>query len=294
MGTSISLGDYEPEERKEPWEEHPRIDLKWAYYTQSISMRINGLRHCVTALTSLKKYSGYGYEKADGYPYQQDKNIYASALNIYINNIGEIIGGDCVLTTYRTIADRNGNETLDKVYGVKKEKKLLIESTELHNLVIREGKVRFRNGNEYVLNTFLSYIKEATIVNRTLDQNYTRVMITEDKSEIEKILGRLAIVGGIIGFIPISESAGTLIVAQEVVNVFCFLLDIDSEINTLDKAFPMYDMYQIGKKSFHQDYLLVQGQDGEFYQKKQGKVEQRQENILDGILPIVEYKKRMI
>jgi hypothetical protein len=294
MGTSVSLGDYEAEKLKEPWEKHPRVDLKWAYYTQSISVRINGLKHCVTALTSLKKYSGYGDEKADGFPYQQDKNVYASALNVYISNTGEIIGGDCVLTSYRTIADGNGNETLDKVYGVRKEKKLLIDSPELHNLVIKEGKVRFRNGNEYILNSFLNYIKEATIVNRTLDQNYTRVMITEDKSEIEKILGRLAIVGGIIGFIPISESAGTLILTQEVVNVFCFLLDIDSEVNTVDKAFPMYDIYQIGKKSFHQDYIAVQGQDGEFYQKKQGSVEQREENILEGILPIVEYKKRII
>ncbi len=48
-----------------------------------------------------------------------------------------------------------------------------------------------------------------------------------------------------------------------------------------------------GKKSYHQDYLAEQGQDGEFYQKKQGKPISREENILVGIEPVLEYKKKI-
>ncbi|MNW17270.1 hypothetical protein D3C71_2163970 [compost metagenome] len=55
----------------------------------------------------------------------------------------------------------------------------------------------------------------------------------------------------------------------------------------------MYDIYQIGKKSYHQDYLAVQGQDGEFYQKKDGTQESREEDILKSIEPVVEYKKKI-
>ncbi|GEM_PF-1498836 len=293
METSIRLGDYEPERIPEPWEKHPRVSLKWAYYTQSISMNINGEHHCITALTSLKKYSGYGDDKADGFPNQQDKDVYASALNIYINNIGEVIGGDRVMTTYRTIADAEGVEELDRNFGVKREKDLLIDGPELHRLIIEKGRVQFRNGNEYILNSFLNYIKEAMIINRTLDQNYTRTIISEDKSKIEKILARIGIVGGLVGFIPFSEAAGAAAITQEVVAVFCFLLGLEPEINTLDKAFPMYDIYQIGKKSYHQDYLATQGQDGEFYQKKDGILESREENILEGIEPVAEYKKKI-
>ena len=293
MGISVSFGDYEPERIPEPWEKHPRVNLKWAYYTQSISMTINGEPHCVTALTSLKKYSGYGDEKGDGFPNQQDKDVYASALNIYINNIGEVIGGDRVVTTYRTIADAKGIEELDRNFGVKREKDILIDGPELHRLIVEKGRVRFRNGKEHILNSFLNYIKEAMIINRTLDQNYTRVIISEDKSKIEKILARIGIAGGLVGFIPFSETAGVAIVAKEVVSVFCFLLGLEPEINTLDKAFPMYDIYQIGKKSYHQDYLAVQGQDGEFYQKKDGIQEPREEDSLKGIEPVIEYKKKI-
>ncbi|OXA86892.1 hypothetical protein [Flavobacterium hercynium] len=290
MGTSISFGDYEPTRISEPWKKHQRVALKWAYYTQSAAMQINNLQHCVTILTSLKIYSGYNDEKFDGYPYQQDKNIYASALNIYISNTGDIIGGDCVVTYYKTIGSKSGFEELDKNYEVRRKKKSAIDGSTLHNLIINEGRVKFRDGSEFKLGTFQNYIKEATIVNRKLDQNYTRIMISKDKSEIEKILTRLSIFGGIIGFIPVSEAAGAFVLTKEVIGIFCFFLGLESEFKTLDLAYPMYDIYQIGRKSYHQDYGLYQGQDGEFYQQKIGKQEQREENILKGIVPIVEKK----
>ncbi|WP_289664965.1 hypothetical protein [Flavobacterium panacagri] len=56
MGTSISLGNYEPDPVPEPWEEYRCRELSRAYYTQSLNMTIasDGLLHCVTALTSLE------------------------------------------------------------------------------------------------------------------------------------------------------------------------------------------------------------------------------------------------
>lgn len=293
MGTSISLGNYEPERIQQPWEKYQRVDLKWAYYTQSAAMQVNNLRHCVTILTSLKIYSGYNDEKFEGYPNQQDKYIYASALNIYINNTGDIIGGDCIITSYKTVGDKFGEEELDKTYKVKRKKKILIDGSELHNLVIKEGRVRFRDGTEFILGTFLKYIKEATIVNRSLDQNFTRIVISKDKSEVEKILSRIGIAGGIIGFIPVSETAGVVVLGKEVISVFCFFLGLEPEINSLDISFPMYEIYQIGKKSYHQEYRMYQGQDGEFYQEKNGKQEQREENILKGIVPVIENKEKI-
>ncbi|MFB9079649.1 hypothetical protein ACFFLS_07155 [Flavobacterium procerum] len=43
MGTSISLGDYEPERIPEPWEESQYRSQRNAYYAQSIDMDINNL-----------------------------------------------------------------------------------------------------------------------------------------------------------------------------------------------------------------------------------------------------------
>jgi len=93
MGPSISFGDYEPEVVPEPWEEYQYRDLYRSYYTQSISMKINGLFHCITALTSLELNKCYTDPAERGDISRTPRNCYLSALTIYMDNKGRIIKG---------------------------------------------------------------------------------------------------------------------------------------------------------------------------------------------------------
>ncbi|PTS94717.1 hypothetical protein DBR27_17540 [Flavobacterium sp. HMWF030] len=75
-------------------------------------MKINGLFHCITALTSLELNKCYTDPAERGDISRTPRNCYLSALTIYMDNKGRIIKGEKVNTTFR-LKYVNGEHILD-------------------------------------------------------------------------------------------------------------------------------------------------------------------------------------
>lgn len=269
MGTGISFGEYKPEKSKEPWEKHQYRDVSKAFYTQSVNKMISKLNHCVTALTSLELHECYvdPDEKHKEYQYSVPKINYLSAVTIYMNNIGKIIGGERMLTEFKVVHDKNSSMhareyKIDTSYAIKRKKENCVNSKELHNQVIKNKKMLFRDGNFYELKNFHKYIKEASICNRRTDVNYTNMKVTENRDELNKLLGNLALMGGSIGFVP-GEGAEVL---AKGVEIFCFALDIEPKIGMAERMFPIRGPVQLDKLTTYKYFKAVQRENLEFEQ----------------------------
>lgn len=262
MGTSVSLGDYEPEKVKEPWEKHQYRDVSKAYYTQSVNKMVNKLNHCVTALTSLELHECYSDpdEKHNEYQNTVPKINYLSAVTIYMNSIGKIIGGERVLTQFKVIHDKNSPSSarkykVDNSYPIKRKKENCVDGKELHNHIIKNKKIQFRNGNFYLIKKFHKYIKEASICNRRTDVNYTNMKVTKNRDELNALLGNLALIGGSIGFV---ETKGAEVLAKGL-EYFCYALDIEPKIGIAERMYPIRGPVHLDKKTVHRYYKTVPG-----------------------------------
>ncbi|WP_310554555.1 hypothetical protein [Flavobacterium sp.] len=269
MGTSISFGTYEAEKIKEPWEKHQYRDVSKAFYTQSVNRMINKLNYCVTALTSLELHECYvdPDDKHNEFEPTVPKINYLSAVTIYLNNIGKIIGGERMLTEFKVIFDKNSPSSareykIDNSYPIRRKKENCVDGKELHNHVIKNKKIQFRNGNFYVIKTFHKYIKEASICNRRTDVNYTNMKVTENRDELNQLLGNLALLGGSIGFV---EAKGAEVLAKGV-EVFCYALDIEPKIGVAERMFPIKGPVHLDKLTTYKYFKAVQGEDLEFTQ----------------------------
>jgi hypothetical protein len=205
MGTSISLGNYEPEKIPEPWEEYQYRDLSRAYYTQSLNMTIDsdGLLHCVTALTSLEFNKCYTDSEKDVTINKTPRNGYLSALTIYMDNKGEIIKGEKILTQFKLIYDQSkARHIVDSSFKIRKQKEACIDAKELHDHIIKNKTMTFRNGKIYLLKKFHEYIVQASLCNRRTDVNYTNLKVTANRDELNNKLSLLGIGESSVGFIP--------------------------------------------------------------------------------------------
>ncbi|MBS7231180.1 hypothetical protein KHA90_09090 [Flavobacterium psychroterrae] len=272
MGISVSLGDYEPEKLKEPWEKHQFRDTSRAYYTQSVNKMVNKLSHCLTALTSLELHECYTDpdEKKNETENTVPKINYLSAVTIYMNNCGKIIGGERILTHFKVITTGKENGLkdvvykLDKSYPIKKKKENCVDGKELHNHIIKNKTIQFRNGNFYVIKTFHKYIKEASICNRRTDVNYTNMKVTKSRKELSDLLTNMSIAGATIGFI---EGTGAEVLKKGL-DCFFYAIGLESKFEAIDNLYPLNGPVHIDKLTTHKYYEAVQGGDLDFYQKE--------------------------
>ncbi|KIO50861.1 hypothetical protein [Flavobacterium hibernum] len=207
MGTSISLGNYEPDEVPEPWEEYQFRELSRAYYTQSVNMVFKSgdinLVHCITALTSLELNKCFTDSAKDITIDKVPRKCYLSALTIYMDNKGKIVKGEKVLTEFKLIYDYSEKRhLLDTSYKIRKEKEVCIHAKELHRDILENKTVTFRTGKIYVFKKFHEYIKQASLCNRRTDVNYTNLKVAENRDELNKTLSLLGITTSSVGFIP--------------------------------------------------------------------------------------------
>jgi len=207
MGTSISLGNYEPDEVPEPWEEYQFRELSRAYYTQSVNMAFKSgdikLVHCITALTSLELNKCFTDSVKNIDINQVPRKCYLSALTVYMDNKGKIVKGEKVLTEFKLIYDYSEKRhLLDTSYKIRKEKEACIHAKELHKDILENKTVTFRTGKIYVLKKFHDYIKQASLCNRRTDVNYTNLKVAENRDELNKTLSLLGITTSAVGFIP--------------------------------------------------------------------------------------------
>lgn len=236
MGTSVSLGDYEAEKVKEPWEEYQYRDLYRAYYTQSLNINVEGLSHCTTALTSLELNIAYTDSENDRQNISQSpRNCYLSALTIYMDNKGEIIKGEKVLTRFKLKHDGISRHILDNSFKVQQQLETCIDGKELHTHVIKNKQISFRNGKIYSLNKFHEYIIQASICNRRTDVNYTNLKVTANRDEMNSTLNLLGIGFGTVGFFP----GKATVLAEKAIAILSLALTIEPRVGLVAYTFPI-------------------------------------------------------
>ncbi|PIF71489.1 hypothetical protein [Flavobacterium sp. 2] len=250
MGPSISLGNYEPDIVPEPWEEYQYRDLYRSYYTQSISMKINGLFHCITALTSLELNKCYTdpVEKGE-YQSKTPRNCYLSALTIYMDNKGLIIKGEKVNTTFK-LKYVNGEHVLDPSSKIRKELEQCVDKKELHNLVIKNKQIIFRNGKIYLLKKFHEYIKQASICNRRTYVNYTYLKVSENRDDLNKKLSLLGITTATVGFVPGKAS----VIADTSIKILGFALSAEPRFSLAEYTYPVNGPVYLDEQTLYQRY----------------------------------------
>ncbi|OXB01787.1 hypothetical protein B0A75_04925 [Flavobacterium oncorhynchi] len=249
MGPSISLGNYEPDIVPEPWEEYQYRDLYRSYYTQSISMKINGLFHCITALTSLELNKCYTDPVERGDVSTTPRNCYLSALTIYMDNKGRIIKGEKVNTTFK-LKYVNGEHILDPSSKIQKELEQCVDKKELHNLVIKNKQITFRNGKIYLLKKFHEYIKQASICNRRTYINYTYLKVSENRDDLNKKLSLLGITTAAVGFLPGKAS----VIADTSIKILGFALSAEPRFSLAEYTYPVNGPVYLDEQTFYQHY----------------------------------------
>lgn len=249
MGASISLGDYEPEKVPEPWQEYQYRDLYRSYYTQSISMKINGLFHCITALTSLELNKCYTDPVEKGNVSTTPRNCYLSALTIYMDNKGRIIKGEKVNTTFR-LKYVNGEHILDSSVKIRKELEQCVDKKELHNLVIKNKQITFRNGKIYLLEKFHEYIKQASICNRRTYVNYTYLKVSENRNELNNKLSLLGITTAAVGFVP----GKAPVIADYAIKILGFALSAEPRFSLAEYTFPINGPVYLDEQTMYEKY----------------------------------------
>ncbi|ENA1795601.1 hypothetical protein ABF176_002448 [Flavobacterium psychrophilum] len=273
MATNISFGTYTPPPAsKEPWQESQYRDTSQAYYTQSVNMMVNNLSHCITAITSLvhhQCYSDPDPKKGEIIPTVARKH-YLIALTVFINNCGEIIDAESVLTKFKTVFDKNSSIhdrefIIDKSYQIQRIKTACSDKEKIHDSVINKKLIKFKGGKNVPIKTFHKFIVEASICNRRTDVNYTNMKVTKSREELNDLLDNLALAGGAIGFV---ETKGAEVLAKGV-NYFCYALDIQPKYSIAEHLFPLVGPVHLDKKTTHKYYKAVQNHDDlEFYQKE--------------------------
>lgn len=249
MGPSISFGDYEPEVVPEPWEEYQYRDLYRSYYTQSISMKINGLFHCITALTSLELNKCYTDPAERGDISRTPRNCYLSALTIYMDNKGRIIKGEKVNTTFR-LKYVNGEHILDSSTKIRKELERCVDKKELHNLVIKNKQITFRNGKIYLLEKFHEYIIQASICNRRTYVNYTYLKVSENRDDLNKKLSLLGITTASVGFAP----GKAPVIADYAIKILGFALSAEPRFSLAEYTYPVNGPVYLDEQTLYQQY----------------------------------------
>jgi hypothetical protein len=249
MGPSISLGNYEPDIVPEPWEEYQYRDLYRSYYTQSISMKINGLFHCITALTSLELNKCYTDPVERGNVSTTQRNCYLSALTIYMDNKGRIIKGEKVNTTFR-LKYINGEHILDSSTKIRKELERCVDKNELHNLVIKNKQITFRNGKIYLLEKFHEYIKQASICNRRTYVNYTYLKVSENRDDLNKKLSVLGITTAAVGFVP----GKAPVIADYAIKILGFALSAEPRFNLAEYTYPVNGPVYLDEQTMYEKY----------------------------------------
>jgi hypothetical protein len=240
MGTSISLGNYEPDEVPEPWEEYQFRDLSRAYYTQSINMAFKSgdinLIHCITALTSLELNKCFTDSAKNIDIDKVPRKCYLSALTIYMDNKGKIVNGEKVLTEFKLIYDYSEKRhLLDTSYKIKKEKEACIDAKELHKNILENKTVTFRSGKIYVLKKFHEYIKQASLCNRRTDVNYTNLKVAENRDELNKTLNLLGITSSAVGFIP----GKAPVIADTAMKILGMALSVEPRFSLAEYTYPI-------------------------------------------------------
>ncbi|MDY0986081.1 hypothetical protein SOM12_01560 [Flavobacterium sp. CFBP9031] len=240
MGTSISLGNYEPDEVPEPWEEYQFRDLSRAYYTQSINMAFKSgdinLVHCITALTSLELNKCFTDSAKNIDIDKVPRKCYLSALTIYMDNKGKIVNGEKVLTEFKLIYDYSEKRhLLDTSYKIKKEKEACIDAKELHKNILENKTVTFRSGKIYVLKKFHEYIKQASLCNRRTDVNYTNLKVAENRDELNKTLNLLGITSSAVGFIP----GKAPVIADTAMKILGMALSVEPRFSLAEYTYPI-------------------------------------------------------
>ncbi|WP_281232471.1 hypothetical protein [Flavobacterium gelatinilyticum] len=250
MGVSISFGDYEPDIVPEPWEEYQYRDLYRSYYTQSISMKINGLFHCITALTSLELNKCYTdpVEKGE-YQSKTPRNCYLSALTIYMDNKGRIIKGEKINTEFKLIYS-NGKHILDSKSKISKEIERCVDKKELHNLIIKNKQITFRNGKIYLLKKFHEYIIQASICNRRTYVNYTYLKVSENRDELNNKLSLLGITTATVGFVP----GKAPVIADTAIKILGFALSAEPRFSLAEYTYPVNGPVYLDEQTMYQKY----------------------------------------
>lgn len=268
MGISVNLGDYEPEKVKEPWEKHQYRDTSRAYYTQSVNRLVNKLSYCLTALTSLELHECYSDPDRNEIWPTVPKINYLSAITVYMNNCGEIVGGEKVTTQFKVIFDKNSSShnrkyKLDKSYPIKRLKENCVDGSELHNHLLINKRIQFKSGNYYDVKTFHKYVTEASICNRRTDVNYTNMKITARRKELADLLATMSITGASIGFI---EAKGAEILKKGLDCLF-YAIGLEPKLNVIDNLYPLDMTVHLDKLTKYKYYKAVQGANLEFSQK---------------------------
>ncbi|MCV9928757.1 hypothetical protein OIU83_13890 [Flavobacterium sp. LS1R49] len=281
MGTSVSLGDYEPEEIKEPWEESQYRDLSRAYYTQSLNMKIDtdndGLLHCITAVTSLELNKCYTDSKENLTINKSPRNCYLSALTIYMDNKGEIIKGEKILTQFRLVYEASeGRHLLDSSFKIKKQKEACIDAKELHNHVIKNKIVTFRNGKVYLLKKFHEYIIQASLCNRRTDVNYTNMKVTANRDELNKTLSLLGIAESSIGFTP----GKAPIIADIAMKILGLALSVEPQFSLAEYTYPIKGPVYLDNATTIQEYKRENANGYVSPQRKIGEPRRENKDIL--------------
>ncbi|MCM0666930.1 hypothetical protein [Flavobacterium tyrosinilyticum] len=255
MVTSISLGNYEPEEVPEPWEEYQFRDLSRAYYTQSINMAFKSgdinLVHCITALTSLELNKCYTDSAKNIDINHVPRKCYLSALTIYMDNKGKIVKGEKVLTEFKLIYDYSENRhLLDTSYKIRKEKEACIDAKELHKDVLENKTLTFRTGKIYILKKFHEYIKQASLCNRRTDVNYTNLKVAENRDELNKTLSLLGITTAAVGFIP----GKAPVIADTAMKILGMALSAEPRFSLAEYTYPIKGPVYLDNTTIIQKY----------------------------------------
>ncbi|MBF4516681.1 hypothetical protein IRZ71_10010 [Flavobacterium sp. ANB] len=279
MGTSISLGNYEPEIIPEPWEEYQYRDLSRAYYTQSLNMTIDsdGLLHCVTALTSLELNKCFTDSEKNDNINKTPRNCYLSALTIYLDNKGEIIKGEKIMTQFRLIYDQSKNRhILDSSFKIRKQKEACIDAKELHDHVIKNKTVTFRNGKIYLLKKFHEYIAQASLCNRRTDVNYTNLKVTANRDELNNKLSLLGIGESSVGFV----SGKAPVIADAAMKILGMALSAESQFSLAEYTYPIAGPVYLDNKTRIQKYKRENTNGYVSPQRTKGKPEQENRDTL--------------
>ncbi|MFB9079648.1 hypothetical protein ACFFLS_07150 [Flavobacterium procerum] len=181
------------------------------------------------------------------------RKCYLSALTIYMDNKGKIIKGEKVLTTFKLKYINYKPDpcyVFDSSFKTKKEVELCVDGKELHNHVIKNKKIKFRNGKEYNLNSFHTYIVQASICNRRLDVNYTHLKVTSNRDELNKKLNLLGIAVSLVGFVNLQA----IKIADYSIKFLALAISIEPRFSLAEYTYPINGPVYLDNQTFFQAY----------------------------------------
>ncbi|WP_289664966.1 hypothetical protein [Flavobacterium panacagri] len=169
-----------------------------------------------------------------------------------MDNKGQIIKGEKILTTFKLVYDvTEKRHILDSSTRIRKTKEACIDVDELHDHVIKNKTITFRNGKIYLIKKFHEYIIQASLCNRRTDVNFTNLKVTGNRDELNKKLNLLGIAVSSVGFItgkaPVIEDA--------TIKILGLVISAEPRFSLAEFTYPINGPVYLDEKTKIENYI---------------------------------------